>query len=445
MRILVYGLGRSGLAVALLAQRQGHQVRYYDQRATGEDIDAARNAGLARTDHPLADDSDLCIAAPGVPFQHPQLAALRRRGTETIGEVEWVFRTFEAPMIGVTGTAGKSTVTAWAAHALRRAGIDAVAGGNIDPPLSAVAGRGKLLVVELSSFQLERCPTLRPRVAVVLNLGSDHLDRHGSLAAYHQAKRNIARNLTPEDRLVINADDPTLAEWATTTPATVERFAGAGPADAYLDGDLLVARGSSICQTGELKLPGRHNHANALAVALAVTAAGIAPQHLKPGLTSFEGLDGRLAIAGRLGDITLISDSYATRPLAVAAALAASREPVVWIGGGLDKGADFSDLAELVRAKVVLFIAIGEAATRFRDRVGRWTRALRCPEVDGAEALRCALDSAVDHLKREHRGCGTVLFAPMAASFDQFRDYRHRATVFRGLVEELEDRWTPAC
>ena len=198
MRLLVYGLGRSGMAAARLAASQGHDLEVFDARAIGDLTAAAVELGAVM----LADVADsraaVCIAAPGVPIDHPDLRALRARGCEVIGEVEWVYRTVPSDaLVGVTGTAGKGTVTRWIADTLVAAGRDGVAGGNIDPALCAVARPGATHVVELSSFQLERCPSLRLDVAVGLNLGEDHIDRHGDVATYHAVKRNLIANQRP--------------------------------------------------------------------------------------------------------------------------------------------------------------------------------------------------------------------------------------------------------
>ena len=163
----MYGLGRSGVAVSKLLRSQGHEVVYFDERVSvSPELDAL---GCERADRPLdALNIEVCIAAPGVPYDHPDLLALRGRGVETIGEVEWVYRTVDAEIVGITGTAGKGTVTRWASDIMQATGLDAPAGGNIDPALSEVAGAGKTLVVELSSFMLERTPTLKPRIATAL-------------------------------------------------------------------------------------------------------------------------------------------------------------------------------------------------------------------------------------------------------------------------------------
>ncbi|MEX2535921.1 MAG: UDP-N-acetylmuramoyl-L-alanine--D-glutamate ligase [Trueperaceae bacterium] len=447
MRVLIYGLGRSGLAVARLCHSQGHRLTFYEQREEGDDVRALLAMGAKRLDGDqiIADlpVPNICIAAPGVPIDHPHLRALRSREVETIGEVEWVYRTVPGEMIGVTGTAGKGTVTRWIADTLSMAGIDARAGGNIDPALSEVAEPGATLVVELSSFQLERCPTLRPGTAVLLNLGSDHLDRHGSIDNYHAAKRNLLAGLGPRQLFIHNADDPVLARWARESNSRTSGFSVAGEAAAWLSsGGVLHLGESPLLHADELQVSGRHHLANALAVALACREQGLDLDEIRAGLAGFTGLPGRYSAAGRVGDVRFIEDSIATRTLSVAAALAATPAPIVWIAGGQSKGADVHELEDLIRERVRLFIGIGESGPGLRETVGQWVPSHLCVERDGSAALRCAVRAALQHLKAHSPLGGTVLLAPLAASFDQFRDYRERADAFRAVVRAEEQAWT---
>lgn len=442
--VLVYGLGRSGLAVVRRLVATGGTVDFYEQRQVGTDVDEATEAGARRAstldDATAASDYDLCIAAPGVPIDHPDLELLRRAGVEVIGEVEWVWRTVAGRYLGVTGTAGKGTVTTWLTLALREAGVDAVAGGNIDPALAAVARAGATHVVELSSFQLERCPTFMPDIAVTLNLGEDHLDRHGTVAAYHAAKRNLLANLGPSQTLVTNADDPVLEQWARSTSAAVLRFSlepsRTASVNAWLDQEsqTLYLHGEPLLARAGLRVQGEHHVANALAVALAATAAGVDRQAVLRALQSFSGLPGRYAVAGRSGGITFIEDSIATRPLAVSAALRSSRRPLVWLAGGKSKGVDPASLRDLVAERVDMLVAYGESGPELARAFAGAVAVRQCTQPDGHAALRCAVAQAVDYLRTRHDGNGTVLLAPLAASFDQFTDYAHRAEVFREAV-----------
>ncbi len=451
MRLLVYGLGRSGGAVVERAAGMGHLVGFVEQRRQGADVDAALALGAERVEDVLAWSAELCVAAPGVPIDHPDLKSLRSGGVEVIGEVEWISRSFEARMVGVTGTAGKGSVTRWLADLLQGAGVDAVAGGNLDPALAAVARPGATWVVELSSFQLERCPTLRPDVAVVLNLGVDHLDRHGDVTRYHAAKRTIMANLGPEQAFVFDAGEPALRQWASATSARLLPYVsspeaaealsaelGLEPsASVHVSDDTIRLSGEPLMSAGELRVRGHHQHANALAVALSARELGVPPDAITAGLRAFRGLPGRYRDLGHLGHVCFVEDSIATRELAVAAALRSTPAPVVWLAGGTDKGADVRTLEALIRERVSLLLGVGSSGPALVETVRQWTKAETVCVSDGRLALRRAVSRAWQHLRDEHQGRGSVLLAPLAASFDQFRDYVDRAAAYREAVEAL--------
>jgi UDP-N-acetylmuramoylalanine--D-glutamate ligase len=463
VRLLVYGLGRSGGAVVARAVREGHEVAFVERREGGDDIALATALGATRLRDVDAWPADLCVAAPGVPLTHPDIVRLGALGTEVIGEVEWIWRTVPARLVGITGTAGKGSVTRWLTDVLVRAGVDAVAGGNIVPALAAVARPGATLVVELSSFQLERCPTLRPDVAVVLNLGVDHLDRHGDVETYHAAKRRLLTHLGPEQTFVYNADDPRLRAWAAATPARTRAYGVIGvPAaealDARLssDGSSLLLGEEVLLRVDELGVQGRHQYGNALAVALAAQALGVERALLAAALGDFTGLPGRYAEVGTLGGVRFVEDSIATRQLAVEAALETTPGPIVWLAGGVDKGSDLAALESLARDKVTLLLGIGASGPQLVAQAP-WLRAETVATADGRAMMREAVRRAWEHLAAVHGGRGSVLLAPLAASFDQFRDYADRGAAFReavaALVEDVqalallrgeEVAWTPS-
>jgi UDP-N-acetylmuramoylalanine--D-glutamate ligase len=444
MNVLLYGLGRSGLAVTRLLKKQGHTVLAYDESPKNSDTDELARLGVPLTLTLTTEKVDICIAAPGVPYDRSGLVELRERGIETIGEVEWVYRTIPATFIGVTGTAGKGSVTRWLADVLALRNLPAKAGGNIDPALSAVAEEGDVLVTELSSFQLERCPTLKPKIAIITNLGVDHLDRHGTVHAYHEAKHNILKNQDANDVFIYNREDPTLCSWASSSLAKTLSFSTSNPnSDAYLverDGDVwLRLHDTNLIAASEMQQKGTHQLANALAVALAAKEMGLDNETIKQGLRSFKGIEGRYSVVKKLNDITFIDDSIATRTLAVKAALESTPFPIVWIAGGADKGATFEELETLIRNKVSLFVGIGEAGQTFAERIKHLTKTIVSTEKNGEAALRFACEEGVRHLQK-HESKGTILLAPLAASFDQFKDYKDRAATFKRVVNDLSEK-----
>ena len=443
MKVLVFGLGRSGLASCRLLAKQGHDFEVYDDRPDTAQLNEVIALGGSFNKNPESSSASLCIAAPGVALNHPKLLEIKALGLEIIGEVDWVYRTVKADFIGITGTAGKGSVTRWLCDLLIAAGFDAVAGGNIDPALADVALNHSLLVVELSSFQLERCPRLKPKIAIILNLGQDHLDRHGNLENYHEAKRAIIANQDQEDIFIYNADDPKLCDWAQQSPAQCLGFSLANPAAAayYHEGSIMLD-GKPVVESSSLQVIGKHQIANALAVTLAAYSMGLDHRQIATGLKNFKGLEGRYALAGQIGKVRFIEDSIATRTLAVKAALEATEAPMVWIAGGEDKGADFDAISELIRERVSLFIGMGKSGQTFANILEPLTQTAVCKEQLGRDALRCAVQKALCFLKQHYQGQGTVVFAPLAASFDQFKDYKDRAQQFRAVIAEMEQTWT---
>ncbi len=412
--ILVYGLGRSGLGVLRFLKARGLAARFHDDRPKEEEV--AEALALGFQEDPDPQDYPLVVAAPGVPLTHPRLSALKERGAEVIGEAELAYRMSRTPILGITGTAGKTSTTLFTAHLLRGQGLNALEGGNVDPPLVSVVDQAEVAVAELSSFQLERVVRFRPRVAVLLNLGVDHLDRHGSLQAYHSAKLNLLKNLTPEDALVYNEEDPRVREAALRSPARLYPFApGETPRETNLRATLQATR-------AYLDLLGRPLDEAALGRSLETLPE---PVH-------------RFQVFARKGKVVFIDDSIATRTPSVAAALKAAPAPIAWILGGEDKGADLTPLRPLLhRVRVVL--AIGRDGPRLARALGG-VEVVEIPEKEGRAAMRRAVAEALKRLEE-----GSVLLAPLAASFDQFRDYRDRAQAFREAVFEMGgEPWTPS-
>ncbi len=449
--LLVYGLGRSGGAVVARARAAGEPVVFVESRPEGEDVRLAQGLGARRVRDAAealrsAPPPRVCVAAPGVPIDHPDLDTLREAGVEVIGEVVWVLRRTPARTVGVTGTAGKGTVTRWVTDVLTGAGVDAVAGGNIVPALAAVARPHATLVVELSSFQLERAPGLRTDVAVVLNLGVDHLDRHGDVATYHAAKHALVRDLDERSVFVANADDARVAAWADASRARVRRFSLVGPADATWDraSDQLRLDGRDLLRAADLGVRGDHQVANALAVALVADALGVPHDRLVAGLLAFRGLPGRYTEVGRVGGVRFVDDSIATRALAVEAALRATDAPVVWIVGGVDKGGDVTSLAHAIVDRVVLTLGIGASGAAYAAAARAFAPAEVAPPGDGPAALAWAVERGYAYLNEHHAGRGTVLLAPLAASFDQFHDYVQRGATFTAAVADLAALQTAA-
>ena len=435
--MVLFGLGRSGIAVAERCQRRKIAFSFYDEHAVPEMVARAIAAGGTQLPN-LAGVTGTIIAAPGVPWDHPELVAARERGAEVIGEIEWVARTSPNSIVGITGTAGKGSVTAWLTHVLTESGIAATAGGNIDPPLSAIVSPGAgLLITELSSFQLERSPTLAPMMRIILNLGEDHLDRHYTAEQYHAVKLRLLDNLGPHDVVVLNADDDTLMALAAHIPrAQRPLFSLERGADVYVDAnDVVKLYGEALVHVKDLPLPGRHQTANALAVIIAAAELGLDHDEIAETLVTFTGLPGRFAKVAERNGITYYADSIATRPLAVHAALEAAPGPVVWLAGGRNKGASLATLHDVVARKVALLVSFGEAGPEFANEFANDTDTQVVPGATGEESLRAAVRAAEAYFAAHGTG-GSIVFAPLGTSFDQFTDFAERQEVFTKVVQE---------
>ncbi|WP_188904432.1 UDP-N-acetylmuramoyl-L-alanine--D-glutamate ligase [Deinococcus aerophilus] len=425
--VLIYGLGRSGRGVARFLACEGWRAGWHDARPSPEDEALMAELGFARGD--LDAGYATVVAAPGVPIDHPDLEALRARGAEVIGEVALAARLRpDLPLVGVTGTAGKGGTTVLTAHLLRACGVNALEGGNIDPPLLDVVDHAEVAVAELSSFQLERVPGLRLPVAVITNLGLDHLDRHRTEAAYHTAKLNITAGQEAGDVLIV-------PEGLTVqTRAEVRRFSPER---------LALQDGEEVLPVAEL--PEGIHPANAAAALLAAEALlhrlrrPVQRSVLADALRAAQPVAGRFETVARRGGVRFINDSIATRTIAVQAALERSTPPVVWLVGGRDKGADLAPLREAARGRVVRVIAFGEDGEALARGLELPFTAVQGP--DGDETMRRAVGAAVQVLEGSPEG--TVLLAPVGTSFDQFRDYAQRGESFRRAVEALEALQAP--
>lgn len=412
-KVLIYGLGRSGRGVARFLAHEGVGAEWLDAKPAAEDEALTAELGFQRGD--VSHAYNTVIAAPGVPIDHPDLLALQARGAEIIGEVVLAARLRpNLPMVGITGTAGKGSTTVLIAHLLRICGLSALEGGNIDPPLLDVVDAAEVAVVELSSFQLERVPGLRLPVAVITNLGVDHLDRHRTVEAYHAAKLNITAGQQAGDVLVIPAD-LTLQTGADLWPFTPNHIA--------------LSNGTEVLPVAAL--PEGIHPANAAAAVLATEAMlkhlrrAVDADVLAHGLRSAEPVSGRFETVARLGNIRFVEDSIATRTIAVKAALERAVPPVAWLVGGRDKGAEMEPLRQAASGRVVQVIAFGEDGDKLARDLGLPYQ--YAPGATGDESMRNAVQAALSVLGEG----GTVLLAPIGTSFDQFKDYKARGQSFR--------------
>ncbi len=453
-RVTVVGLARSGVAAARLLQTVGAQVTVADGKE-----EAALAEPLARLDRSAVsvrvgsryeaalEGAELVVISPGVPFRLPSLEAARRRGVPVIGELELASRFLRAPVLAVTGTNGKSTTVTLLGLLLAESGKRAFVGGNLGTPLCAAAlasyqaGPGAepydYVVAEVSSFQLETVERFHPRVAALLNITPDHLDRYDSLDDYVAAKGRLFGNQTQGDIALLNLDDERVAGLAGTMRARTLGFSRvlspdrAGCEGAFLDGGALVAtiggKRQEICRREELRLLGDHNLSNALAASAIGLACDCPIPSMRQVLRTFPGLEHALEFVRERQGVRFINDSKGTNVDATLKALESLPQPILLIAGGKDKGGDFSKLRQAVMQRVKRLILIGEAAPLIRAALAGFDR------ISGAATLRDAVDLAA----REATAGDVVLLSPACASFDMFADYQDRGRQFKALVNEL--------
>ncbi len=440
---LVAGAARSGLAAARLLARRGLAVTVCDRRpadAAPEAATALASEGVrfawGRDDAGLLEGHDFVVWSPGIAVDHPLAVAARASGRPVLGELEVGYRAAVAPFVCITGTNGKSTTTDLTGALLRAAGRTVAVCGNIGRALCEVVDEVPatgLLVVEVSSFQLETVDRLRPTVATWLNLTPDHLDRHGSIEVYGAMKQRLFAQQTAADWAVVNADDPEVVSRRAGQgrPAA---FSCRGPVrdGAFLDADgtiVLVRAGerTPLMPRAEVRLPGPHNTANVLAALATVLPFDPPLAALREVLRTYGGLEHRLEPAGTRDGVRFVNDSKATNTDSLRVALQSFPEPVVLIAGGRDKGQDFRPLAPLVQQAVRRLILIGEGA---EPMAAAWSGTPHERATTLADAVRRAYEAA--------RPSGAVvLLSPGCASFDMFRDYEDRGRRFKDEVSRL--------
>jgi UDP-N-acetylmuramoylalanine--D-glutamate ligase len=445
-RVLVVGLGRSGLAVARVLHDRGAVVTVTDKQdrtALNETVSrlppgVATELGGHREATFLA--ADLVVLSPGVP-ELPQLAAARRAGVPVTGEMELASTLVEGTLVAITGTNGKSTTTTLTGALVKASGVPTFVGGNLGEPLAEAVGTraaalGGVMVVEASSFQLETVERFHPRIAVLLNVTPDHLDRYPDIEGYAAAKARVFRAQGPSDFAVVNADDEICRRHAEGIASRKIWFSTRQTLECggWLAADDLCVR----LLGGDLErypahnpaLTGRHNAENALAALLAGRLAGATPSEARRALLEFRGLAHRMELIAEARGVVFYDDSKGTNVGATVAALDGFPRRVVLIAGGRDKGGDYAPLAQAMAKVGQGAVLIGEAADRMAAALapvlppGRLARARTMAD---AVATAAAMAQAGD----------AVVLSPACSSFDMFRDYAHRAEVFRAAVQAV--------
>lgn len=436
--IVVVGLGRSGVAVARACGVRGANVIATDrlprQQLSQEALDLEKLkpnsvqllvGGHDRVNWKVA---DLIVMSPGVP-RIEAIAEAEACGVQVIGELELSCRLVRAPIAVVGGTNGKSTVTTWLGMMMASLG-DVVVGGNLGTPLAAMLDQPiDAVVLEISSFQAERVPTLHPHAAALLNITQDHLDRYSSFEAYADAKGNVFVNMQPSDVAVIPHDDVLCAKQAARGKCRVVTFGDEGDVCAQ-NGFIIDSEHGWKFDMAAIRVPGHHNILNACAAIAMAGAMGATERAVQQALGEFTGLEHRMQVAGRIGGVVFYNDSKGTNVGAAVVALQGLREQkAVLIAGGRDKQGDYEPLVDALEKKARAVVLIGEAAERMHQAIG-----------GRVETIRAAtMNDAVEKAYHAAKQGDAVVLSPACSSYDMFKDYQQRGEVFCQCVRNLHE------
>jgi UDP-N-acetylmuramoylalanine--D-glutamate ligase len=444
-RVLVVGLGKSGISAALFLRRQGARVTVSDSRsaaALAKEIPALLEAGIMVESggHGLLTfrRQDLIVVSPGVPMDTPEVKQVVGFGLPVIGELELASRYLQGQIVAITGSNGKTTTTTLVGKILGDGGLPTLVGGNIGLPVIDLVEKSTAettSVLEVSSFQLETIEEFHPKIAVVLNITPDHLDRHGSFEAYAAAKTRITENQSADDFLVLNGEDKATQMVAAKTKAQIFWFSGHRPIKqgAFVHGESIVflaregGKAEPVMPVTEIPLKGAHNVENVLAAVCVGRLAGVPAEKIRASVAGFKAVEHRLELVKSLRGVEFYNDSKATNVDAAMKAVASFPGGIHLILGGKDKNSDYGLMAELLKARVKAVYTIGSAAEKVERQLAGVVKMESAGTMQIAVAKAAAAAVSGD----------VVLLAPACSSFDQFENYEHRGQVFRQLVSEL--------
>ena len=447
-RVLIVGLGKSGVAAAHFLQERGAQVTVSDAKHESQlskEIPELLDRGIAVETGGHGERTfrgqDVIVVSPGVPYDVAPLVQARNQGVPVIGEVELAARFLKGQVIAITGSNGKTTTTALTGEILEHAGLDVHVGGNIGTPVISMVAESSpqtYNVLEVSSFQLETIETFHAQIAVVLNITPDHLDRHRTLEGYTAAKARIFENQTEKDFAVLNADDAICRSLAAKTRAQVVWFSRKPEANiengAFVCGGKILWRHEvqeqEIMSTSEVPLKGNHNLENVLAAVAAAVLAGCPPAKIREAVAQFKAVEHRLEFVAAIDGVEYFNDSKATNVDATIKALESFPANIHIILGGKDKGSDYTVLKDLLRERVKRVYTIGAAAEKIESQIAG------AAPLERTGTLEAALHRAAELAEPGD----VVVLAPACASFDQFENYEHRGRVFKQTVQAMAKR-----
>ncbi len=442
-RIAVIGLGVENTPLVRFLKKQGHQVTVFDKqdrKQLGQRYEEFEGLGVNMVlgsnylDNLRVDEYDTIFVTPGMPKDLPKLLEAKEKGVRLRGQTDLFLEVCQAPIIGVTGSAGKTTTTTLIYEILKSSGRKVFLGGNIGRVLLEDVEsitKDSIVVLELSSFQLELARH-SPDIAVVLNIQENHLDIHGTMEKYVLAKKQIMEYQDEGDWLILNDKDPVISTWDREAKGKVAYFGR--ELGAHIEDDYLLWNGERIVAISDIRLPGKHNLMNALAAIAVSKILGVAKDVIADVLRTFEGIEHRLEPVRAYRGVRFINDSIATSPDRTRAALASFEEPIFLIAGGYDKGLSYEELAKDIVRRVKVIFLMGETAKKIGQAVEK-EKKLQGSDIliryveSMAEAVSCAYALAAEG--------DLVLLSPGAASYDMFSNYVERGRVFKKLVADL--------
>ncbi len=441
-RTLIIGAGKTGMSCAKLLKKRGKKVIVNDIKNSSElpdEVQFLEKLGLPYVfgEHPesLLSEIDFVIVSPGIPPKIPILEEARKRSIPVLGEFEYAWYFVNSPVIAVTGTNGKTTVTCWVHHALKELGFNTALAGNNDTPLSDIVAEPiahDWIIAELSSYQLEYTHLFHPRIAAVLNVTPDHISRHPTLQEYADTKCKIFQNQAEQDVAVINSDD----EWVSkmNVPPSVKKLyfslekevSGAWVKSDSEESHILFNK-DILGKVSQLPLKGRHNLANALAVLTIVNSLSIPPEKVYKAMSSFKGVPHRIEFLGTKNGVSFYNDSKSTNVESLRVALESFQQPVILIAGGRGKGASYEPLRQLIQEKVCFLITLGEDAQKIEDAFSDLV------QIEQVQSMEEAVKVAWQHSFPN----SVILLSPACASFDMYANFEVRGEHFRKCVNQL--------
>lgn len=440
-KVLVLGLAKSGVSAALLLHKLGAFVTVNDQKPLSENPEAQslleQGIKVVCGGHPLElldEGFQLIVKNPGIPYSNPLIKGAIEKGIPVITEVELAYQISEAPIVGITGTNGKTTTTTLIYEVMKAAGLNPLIAGNIGTVASGVAMEAKkenTIVMELSSFQLMGIRSFAPKIALITNLYEAHLDYHGNFDSYCTAKSNITKYQTNNDYLVYNADQQEVIQVAeqsvaTTVPFSVKQVVDNG---AYIEEGAVKFKGETIISLADIVLPGQHNLENILATVCVCKIQGASNESIYQVLTTFKGVKHRLQFVEKINGRKFYNDSKATNILAASKALGSFNEPTILLAGGLDRGNEFDELKPYLK-QVKAIITFGQTA----EKINRVAKEAGISVIKTVDTVKEAVPVAYE--LSEEGDC--ILLSPACASWDQYKTFEVRGDIFIDAVHKLK-------